>query len=393
MKKVGIFQKIAKILVILIVFLSSASFCQGYTIVPMASPTSNTLEDVWGSSSNNVFAVGDKVILHYDGSTWTNMNIPSSSTLYSVWGSSATDVWAVGDVVLHYNGISWSQVNINYSYSLIKVFGFSSNDVWACGDYGFIYHYNGTSWSLVSTGQFSNVELVSMFGASANDLYLIGFEGTSSYTSHLIHYDGSTFSIVKSIGTRFLDIWSPDYNIYYICGSDVVYEYNKTSGITGIFSSNPYDRICGFNATDIIFCNTNTSAIYQFNGSAWDSIGVIMYMTALFSANDPANVFFVSFYGEIYHLDMTTGIKEETSLIKDFLVFPNPASSNITITLNSDQKVDIDLFSITGQHLEKIADQEKKSSINFDVSTLTKGIYLIKVSSGSATETKKLIIN
>ena len=62
-------------------------------------PQYATLSGVWGSSANDVIAVGQYgTILHYDGTRWSPM--PTSGTwqwLTSVWGSSANDVFAVGD--------------------------------------------------------------------------------------------------------------------------------------------------------------------------------------------------------------------------------------------------------------------------------------------------------
>jgi hypothetical protein len=41
--------------------------------------------------------------------SWLSVSSGTTSNLYGVWGSSASDVWAVGDsVILHYNGANWS---------------------------------------------------------------------------------------------------------------------------------------------------------------------------------------------------------------------------------------------------------------------------------------------
>jgi len=66
------------------------------------------LYGVWGSSGNDVFAVGsDGNILHYDGSSWTPMTSGTANALDGVWGSSGNDVFAVGSGgnILHYGDI------------------------------------------------------------------------------------------------------------------------------------------------------------------------------------------------------------------------------------------------------------------------------------------------
>ena len=56
----------------------------------MGKPQTN-MRGVWGSSSSNVFAVGDGgVIMHYDGTDWTDMDTPLQNiNVHAVWGTSS----------------------------------------------------------------------------------------------------------------------------------------------------------------------------------------------------------------------------------------------------------------------------------------------------------------
>lgn len=63
-------------------------------------PTQNDLYGVWGSSDDDIFAVGNSgAILHFDGNTWSEMNAsfgqPYSPGLFGIWGASQADVFAV----------------------------------------------------------------------------------------------------------------------------------------------------------------------------------------------------------------------------------------------------------------------------------------------------------
>ena len=78
-----------------------------------ANPASSAaLLSVWAASATNVFATGEGGrIIHFDGTSWSSMSSPTSGRLSRVWGSGPGDVWAAGDtVVLHYNGSAWSNV-------------------------------------------------------------------------------------------------------------------------------------------------------------------------------------------------------------------------------------------------------------------------------------------
>jgi photosystem II stability/assembly factor-like uncharacterized protein len=64
----------------------------------------NPLYGVWGSSENNVFAVGSwGTILHYDSNTWSAMSSGTTNHLNGVWGSAGNNVFAVGTsgTILH----------------------------------------------------------------------------------------------------------------------------------------------------------------------------------------------------------------------------------------------------------------------------------------------------
>ena len=72
-------------------------------------PQGNRLFSLWGSASNDVFAVGTAgTIIHFNGTSWNQMSFDTDQYIYDVWGSSANDVFAVGmsGIVLHYDGNS-----------------------------------------------------------------------------------------------------------------------------------------------------------------------------------------------------------------------------------------------------------------------------------------------
>ena len=119
----------------------------------MNSDNSYDLSSVWGSSGNDVFAVGESgTILHYDGSTWSSMIAGTTDglNLRGVWGSSANDVFAVGQsgTILHYTGNGWASIEsgIERHVYISAIWGNSYEDIFAVGGYGTIQHYDGSSW-------------------------------------------------------------------------------------------------------------------------------------------------------------------------------------------------------------------------------------------------------
>lgn len=53
---------------------------------PMNSHTEQRLQEVWGSSASDVFAVGDNgTVLHYDGHDWSPMDSGTTANLLAIW--------------------------------------------------------------------------------------------------------------------------------------------------------------------------------------------------------------------------------------------------------------------------------------------------------------------
>jgi hypothetical protein len=115
------------------------------------SQSSVTLESIWGSSANDVWAVGGLgTIRHITPSDvrWQEVASPTTQTMHSVWGSGPNDIWAVGEegTILHFDGKSFetstAQLPLGRKPSLRGVWGSSANDVWIVGD-GVVLHYTG----------------------------------------------------------------------------------------------------------------------------------------------------------------------------------------------------------------------------------------------------------
>jgi len=68
-------------------------------------PTDVDLNAVWGTSPDDVWAVGDAgVVLHFDGQKWSRMKIAGLGNrrpdLYAVWAPEPGHVWIGGQGIL-----------------------------------------------------------------------------------------------------------------------------------------------------------------------------------------------------------------------------------------------------------------------------------------------------
>jgi hypothetical protein len=116
------------------------------------SQSSVVLGAIWGSSANDVWAVGDKGTLRHittSATQWQVIESPTTEALHGVWGTGPADVWAVGDfgTILHFDGMAWSASTAAFAVGkkrphLYGVWGSGPSDVWIVGD-GVALHYTG----------------------------------------------------------------------------------------------------------------------------------------------------------------------------------------------------------------------------------------------------------
>ncbi|MCP4713842.1 MAG: hypothetical protein GY868_01895 [Deltaproteobacteria bacterium] len=249
------------------------------------------LNAVWGSSADDVFAVGNCVtgyggvstaepcfsIIHYDGTAWSTMDIgleqtvlPRRAYLNDVWGSSADNVYSVGfdgngGLILHYDGTSWTEMKSIPDQSLNAVWGSSVTDVFAVGVNGTILHYDGTGWRAMESG--TDVTLAAVWGSSATDVFVVGDEGT------ILNYDGTGWTTMDVVldqeGYTYLNaIWGSSGTDVFVVGSytSCMLHYNGTAWSKFDGGENDFDAVWGSSGDNIFAVGV---AIYHYTGTVW----------------------------------------------------------------------------------------------------------------------------
>jgi hypothetical protein len=201
---------------------------------PGKAPVTDALNSVSAQSPDNVWAVGGgttrsaQLILHWNGTAWSRapLRLPAGfkgGELLGVDALSRTDAWAVGDyytsadvgktLVLHWEGTRWTQVaspSVHSDNSLSAVTALSATDAWAVGTDGarqtLVLHWNGTRWSRVpspSPGGTSAWAVNTLSGVSAlspTDAWAVGVYQHPSPTRHaepktlVLHWDGTRWT-------------------------------------------------------------------------------------------------------------------------------------------------------------------------------------------------------
>ena len=186
---------------------------------PVGLDLPNQLFAVEAVSPTNIYAVGEMglynqaLILNWNGARWNVVSNQCGTGLRGITAVSANDIWAVGDsTICHYDGTAWTivlspQPRNNYyeiSYPLQDIAAVSATDIWAVGsrvlDYGqyivhlsIFEHWDGNEWTLIDTplGQVVyGVEAV-----ASNDVWAVGTTGSQAL---ILHWDGAGWTSVTA---------------------------------------------------------------------------------------------------------------------------------------------------------------------------------------------------
>jgi hypothetical protein len=271
----------------------------GFSLQPVRVPGTGVLYGVWGSASNDVWAVGDGgMIVHWDGTGWVTVPSGTSEFLYAVNGTASDDVWAAsGRVMLHWDGTSWTNSpgfvpDGAYFAGLAAI---SRSDALVATGFG-CQRWDGGSWNATPCGVQGGSGI---YAAASNDIWVVGFinlrENLVGYRSH---WDGSSWTptavqnrAFRSIaGTGPTDIW--------------------INGQLHYDGSNWTDNSCGpeFASMSVsnngAFMGVNPSGIEYFSGDdGWPFLARTDVNWAALGGRDPANLWAVGANGEVIAYD------------------------------------------------------------------------------------------
>lgn len=342
--------------------------------------------------------------------------------------------------VKKFNGTSWEVVGSEYfspNYPSVFYLNFDHNNTpyiiygggtsMAENPRCSVQKFNGTSWQLVGSPYFSinEVKYVEiLFDTNNNPMvaYSVGdyfyfnmFNGSNWVTNSpqvyipqygQIHFDNN--------GTQYLSYVTTGYKM------SVKKKLNNGSwvfvgqdGFSGGFQANwralmafdsgntPYIAYSGIDINNPQAGSTREKyvvSVRKFNGTNWETLGSedisagtvqhyslnvknnIPYIC--YGANNNENGLFAKYFGA----EGVLSSHEDTSLVSEKIIFPNPVKN--TFTISGNEVVDeIEIYDLVGKRVLYKQNPKKEISIEF----LPSGFYISKIKTGKGISTVKLI--
>lgn len=100
---------------------------------------------MWGSSPTDIWLLGSRGMMHYDGINWTLAD-PTLEGAGGIWGSCASDVWATlapiySSRVAHFDGAKWSIIPLSGVQTTSLISGTGPDDIWLADRYGITFYH------------------------------------------------------------------------------------------------------------------------------------------------------------------------------------------------------------------------------------------------------------
>jgi hypothetical protein len=239
-------------------------------------PKHVTFSAVWGASATDVWVAGEAgTLLHWNGSTWTQVATGTENGLRAITGTSKTDIWAAGldGTLIHFDGSSWSATQKNGSpwtplvgpnqRPIYALYAPRPNRVWAGGS-GMRY-FDGSKWSEPHHG--SHLPIMAIWGSDAANGWAVGLQGMVN------RLEGDEWVRAGSDeGPNLLGVWGSAPNDVWIVGSSgaILHWNGTTRAAVPSGTTNDLHAVLGFGANDA-WAVGDEGTLLHWLGSGWAS--------------------------------------------------------------------------------------------------------------------------
>jgi len=282
-------------------FCSSGAWC--WSAPPSRGGIGADLHGVWGSGPNDVWAVGDGTILHWNGDAWSRVLGDDAAAFGGVWGTGPADVWAVGSggAIVHWDGATLARVAGGGTSTLTAVWGSGPEDVWAVGGAqsgSVALHYDGHAWTSVATQTLG--QLRGVWGSGSRDVWALG-------GATVLHWDGVAWSSTQlSSSNQVETVWASGRDDLWALGpaTSLHWDGNGWFDVSLFPGTSPVaGALWGTAANDVWNVGHDDGSLLRFDGQQWKKTDSLAPMRAnAMWGSSAGDVWVVGDAGSIAHL-------------------------------------------------------------------------------------------
>jgi hypothetical protein len=226
----------------------------------VTGPADQTFYSITGVAGPAIGVVGTSDLISYEGAAWSPTAVPATDTIHAVWGSASDDIFAVGrnGMILHHDGLAWARQAAPVSVDLRAVWGTGPADVYAAGDDFTLLHYDGLAWSVVHSGVLAgSAGAFAALVVAGNDVIAAGSSGV---------FDDVAGSPVQTSAVPASALWGTSAMELWAAGPGIA-GYDGATWTATTATLAPDGAALAGNAPDDIYAVG--SSAYHFDGATW----------------------------------------------------------------------------------------------------------------------------
>jgi len=313
----------------------------------------NFIHSVEVDNEGNKWFGTNSGVIFYDNSDWityTTADGLSNDTVYDIKADAEGNIWfGTQNGLCMFDGSIWTDIPAISSQTVFTDITIDNNGFLCVSYQNYLYRYVGTGWEIFSGGLCTNN--LSIYTDNFNNIW-IGQD--CNLTVH--NYDDG----------------------YYQAFSGYPW-ISESYGINAIAEDSLYNIWIGTLSTGITYYDG-----YSFsNYTTGDGLAGNVVSTML---TDDIGRLWIGCDGlsRIDYFNSTQSIDK----LSDILIYPNPASDYIKIALPAGVFVHAEIYSPTGQLL--ISENVNSGSV-IDISSFSKGLYLLRIKNKGVFYTKRIV--
>ena len=258
----------------------------------LAGTPDQTFAEIVGVAGVEVTVLGSEDVATFEGAAWSPTTVPTTASIDGLWGSATDDVFAVGrgGTILHHDGLAWTVQPTPTTADLHAVWGTGPRDVYAVGDDLTVLHYDGATWTAQPTGlpPGTTGDFAAVFEPAAGGLFVAGSSGV---------FQSIGGGLVQTLSTPQRAAWGSGPANVWVAGGDLANFDGSTWTVSPTFFST---RAVAGNSTDDIY-SVGTTSLHYYDGS-WDHPVPFDPTVVTVSTSTDRGTFAAGLLGKLAHL-------------------------------------------------------------------------------------------
>lgn len=307
-------------------------FYDGEQWSTLESATDLTLTAVWGIPRFGIAAVAEngRILRYHDWSSVTVPPQPEGGAIRSLWAGGLSDVYVLTEGVVYpqrFDGTTWSLMSEGFAdldclelsssggpSPLRHLLGSAGGNLYAVGDGNVILRYRpGQGWTCMTLGLPATVDVHRIWetGDAFRALFAVGALGGEG-GGIVLRHDGRSWRELKRTDVPLRGIWGETANELFVVGDEgtILHYDNPAPGIeswqqipcelNGGMPCGRLNAVWGSSRFDVHVVGENGVTL-RFDSQSWSSPTVISTEHLLDLGGGPEHVFAVGASGSLFH--------------------------------------------------------------------------------------------